>query len=184
MAIFAATPSRRRRTVLEVTALPGAPHRGLLRGAGLTLPCALGRAGPTAFKREGDGATPLGRHALLFGWWRADRGRHPGGSIPLAPLPADLGWCDDPADGRYNRPVRLPFRPSHETMRRDDALYDVVIVLDWNVGTRRIGCGSAIFFHQATADLGPTAGCVALRPADMRRLLPRLGRDTVMVVRR
>ncbi len=184
MAIFAATPQKPRPTRLEVTALPGPPHRGLLRGAGLSLPCALGRTGLTAFKREGDGATPIGRHALLFGWWRADRGLPPGGPIPLAPLPADFGWCDDAADGRYNRPVRLPFAPSHEVMHRADDLYDVVIVLDWNVSARRIGCGSAIFFHRATADLGPTAGCVALRPADMRRLLPRLGRHTVMVVRR
>ncbi len=97
-------------------------------------------------------------------------------------MPEDLAWCDDAGDGRYNRPLRLPLAASHEVMRREDRLYDVVVVLDWNVRSRLIGRGSAIFFHQATPDLGPTAGCVALRPADMRRLLARLGRDPIMIV--
>ena len=168
--------------IIRVRSLPGAPHRGLLRLGNLTLPCALGRSGVTAFKREGDGATPRGRLPLLFGWWRADRSMPPARPIPLGPLPADLGWSDDPVDGRYNRPLRLPLRGSHEVMRRDDGLYDVVIVLDWNIRSRGVRRGSAIFFHLATPDLGPTAGCVALRPADMRRLLARLGRDPVLIV--
>jgi L,D-peptidoglycan transpeptidase YkuD (ErfK/YbiS/YcfS/YnhG family) len=48
--------------------------------------------------------------------------------------------------------------------------------MDYNIRPAIRGRGSAIFFHLATDDLGPTAGCVALRPADMRRLLPRLAR--------
>lgn len=118
----------------------------------------------------------------MYGWWRADRSLPPACPVPLAPLPDDLAWCDDPEDGRYNRPLRLPQIASHEVMRRGDALYDVVVVLDWNVRSRSIGRGSAIFFHLATPDLGPTAGCIALRSADMRRLLARLGRDPIMIV--
>lgn len=176
-------PAKRPR-IIRVRSLPGARHRGLLRFGNLTMPCALGRSGVTAFKREGDGATPRGRLPLLFGWWRVDRNLPPTRPIPLAPLPADLGWSDDPEDGRYNRPLRLPLRGSHEVMRRDDGLYDVVIVLDWNIRSRGTRRGSAIFFHLATPDLGPTAGCIALRPADMRRLLTMLGRDPVMIVER
>ncbi len=169
--------------LLRVRRRPGAaPHLGLLTVAGITLPCALGRSGLTRFKREGDGATPVGRFALLYGHRRADRALPPGGPVPLSPIRADDGWCDDVADGRYNRPVRLPFRGSHEVMRRDDHLYDVVIVLDANVRRRVIGRGSAIFFHLARDGFEPTAGCVALRPEDMRRLLPRLGPHPVMVI--
>jgi L,D-peptidoglycan transpeptidase YkuD (ErfK/YbiS/YcfS/YnhG family) len=79
--------------------------------------------------------------------------------------------------------VRLPFRFSHEEMWRQDELYDVVIVLDWNIAPRRKDRGSAIFFHCARPDYGPTAGCVAIAPADMRRLLPRLARNVVMDIR-
>ncbi len=168
---------------LRVRRRPGAaPHLGLLTIAGLTLPCALGRSGLTRFKREGDGATPVGRFELLFGHWRADRSLPPRGPLALTPIRPDDGWCDDPSDGRYNRPVRLPCGASHETMRRDDGVYDLVIVLDANVRRRVIGRGSAIFFHLARDGFAPTAGCVALAPADMRRVLARLGPRPVMVI--
>lgn len=169
--------------ILRVRHRVGAPpHLGLLTVGGLTVPCALGRSGLTRFKREGDGATPVGRFDLLWGWWRGERGLPPQASIDLSPTPADLGWCDDPGDGRYNRAVRLPFRPSHETLRRDDRLYDVVIVLDANLRRRSLGRGSAIFFHVARDGFEPTAGCVALAPDDMRRVLARLGPRPTMVI--
>jgi len=169
--------------LLRVRARPGAaPHLGLLTVGRLTLSCALGRTGLTRFKREGDGATPVGRFELLRGLWRADRGLPPGGPLAWSPTRRDDGWCDDPADGRYNRPVRRPFRGSHEAMCRDDPLYDLVIVLDANLRRRVIGRGSAIFFHIAREGFEPTAGCVALRPADLRRLLPRLGPRPAMVI--
>lgn len=169
--------------VLRVRHRPGAaPHLGLLSIGGLTLPCALGRAGLTRFKREGDGATPVGRFELIGGYRRADRALPPGGPLTLTAIRADDGWCDDPDDGRYNRLVRLPFTPGHETMRRDDHLYDVVIVLDANIRRRVIGRGSAIFFHLARDGFEPTAGCVALRPADMRRVLPLLGARSAMEI--
>ncbi len=65
--------------------------------------------------------------------------------LPLARIRADDGWCDEPADRNYNRPVRLPYSASAETMLRNDELYDVVIVLDWNIRRRARGRGSAVF---------------------------------------
>lgn len=120
--------------------------------------------------------------ALLSGLRRADRGLPVAVPFPFASIRRDDGWCDDVDDGRYNRPLRLPCESSHEDLWRADGLYDWVIVLDWNVRRRVVGRGSAVFFHCARHDLGPTAGCVALRSADMRRLLPRLTRRTVMVI--
>lgn len=169
--------------LLRVRRRPGGPpHLGRLTVGGLTVPCALGRSGLTRFKREGDGATPVGRFDLLFGYRRADRTLPPGGPLRTTPIRRDDGWCDDVGDGRYNRPVRLPVRGSHEEMWRDDRLYDVVIVLDANVRRRMIGGGSAIFFHLARDGFEPTAGCVALAPADMRRVLAHLGPHPVMVI--
>ncbi len=167
---------------LRVRPLPGDPRRGRLVGAGLVVPCSLGRSGLTRFKREGDGATPVGCFEILSGRYRADRGLPVPAPVPLRPIRADDGWCDDIGDGRYNRPVRLPCRASHEDLRRDDGLYDVVLILDCNLRRRSIGRGSAIFFHCARDGFAPTAGCIALRPADMRRLLPRLTRRTSLVV--
>ncbi len=100
--------------------------------------------------------------------------------MPLRPLRRDQGWCEDPASGRYNRPVRLPAADCTDRMRRDDDLYDLVFVLDYNFTRRVKGRGSAIFFHLARPGLAPTAGCVAIAAADMRKLAPRLARGATM----
>ena len=154
--------------------------RGHLMAGAVSLTCALGRAGMTRMKREGDKATPAGRFSVIHGFFRADRITHPMSRLPLRPLPRDLGWCDDPASPLYNRPHRLPLRAGHEMMWRQDGLYDVVLVLDYNVKPRRAGHGSAIFLHCAKPGFRPTLGCVALRPDDMRRLLPRLARGVTI----
>lgn len=163
---------------------PSDPTRGVLRCGSLALPCRLGRTGATVSKREGDGATPRFRPmALVAALYRADRVTRPTTRLPCRPIRPDDGWCDDPTDGRYNRPVRLPLTASHETLRRDDRLYDVVVILDWNLTRRALGRGSAIFLHQTAAPSRPTAGCVALEPRDLRRLLARLPARAFLIVR-
>ena len=100
----------------------------------------------------------------------------------MAPIDADLGWCEVPDDRNYNRPVKIPYGASHERMRRADRLYDVCLVLDWNISPRRRGRGSAIFFHLARAGFTPTQGCVAVTARTMARLLPLLSDRTVVRV--
>jgi L,D-peptidoglycan transpeptidase YkuD (ErfK/YbiS/YcfS/YnhG family) len=160
-----------------------ASPRGLLRAGSLILPCAIGSSGICHDKREGDGATPAGRWQLLDGFYRGDRIPRPRAWRLFQPLKRDMGWCDAPGSPSYNRPVKLPFSAGHENLWRDDALYDLVIVLGYNLYPRREGRGSAIFLHCARADFAPTAGCVALQPADLRRLLPLLSAKTTMIVR-
>jgi len=165
---------------LRVLPRAGERARGWLIAGPLRIACALGRAGIARDKREGDGATPAGRFRLLSGYYRPDRRRPPAGGVPLQPLRRDQGWCEDPASARYNRPVRLPAAEGADRMRRDDDLYDLVFVLDHNFTCRAKGRGSAIFFHLARPGLTPTAGCVAISAADMRKLAPRLARGAEM----
>lgn len=169
--------------MLTVRQRPGRPSQGLINIGGTVFLCALGRGGISANKREGDGATPLARMRLLSGYFRR---RHfpPISRLPMLPIGANLGWCEVPADRNYNRAVTIPYGASHETMLRPDGLYDACLVLDWNISPRRRGRGSAIFFHLARPGLTPTAGCVAVTRAVMARLLPRLSRQTMVVVRR
>lgn len=163
---------------IRVSRRPGTRHQGILRVGGLSLPVALGRSGIGADKREGDGRTPAGCWRILALLYRPDHGPRPVSRLPARPIRPHDGWCDDRADRRYNRPVTLPLgqarKVSHEKMWRDDALYDLVLVIDHNQRPRVAGRGSAVFVHLARPGFKATEGCVALRRADMRRLLARL----------
>ena len=141
--------------------------------AGRAVRCALGRGGviPAGEKREGDGASPLGVWPMRRALYRPDRGPAPATALPLAPITADDGWCDDPGDAAYNRPVKRPYPASSEAMWRDDPLYDLVVILAHNDDPPVPGLGSAIFLHVAKDGYAPTEGCVALSREDLLALL-------------
>ena len=151
------------------------------RFRGRAFPVSLGRAGVSAAKREGDGATPAGVHRITGGMWRADRARRPCGGPLLKAGPRDI-WSDDPADPGYNRLLRLGARGfGHERMRRGDGLYDLVLFTDWNAAGRP-GGGSAIFVHCWRGPRKPTAGCVAFRRSDLMWIWARWGRRSRVIV--
>jgi L,D-peptidoglycan transpeptidase YkuD (ErfK/YbiS/YcfS/YnhG family) len=141
------------------------------RFRGRALPCAIGRGGIGDKRGEGDGITPVGRWPLRRVLYRADRLDKVETTLNCAAIGADDGWCDDPADPAYNRPIRLPYPASHEKMSRDDGLYDVVVVLGHNDDPVVPGAGSAIFLHVARDDYGPTEGCVALALGNLLTVL-------------
>jgi L,D-peptidoglycan transpeptidase YkuD (ErfK/YbiS/YcfS/YnhG family) len=128
---------------------------------------ALGRGGITPAKREGDGATPAGSFPCRMVYWRPDRMAPPLTGLATAPLDPASGWCDDPADPAYNRPVRLPYPASAETLWRADGVYDLIVPLGYNDAPAIAGLGSAIFLHVARDFHRPTEGCVALAKADL-----------------
>lgn len=133
--------------------------------------CALGRAGISRDKREGDGATPAGRFPFRRAFYRPDRVAAPASALPVSPLSETMGWCDDPDDAAYNRLVELPYPARHEALWREDGLYDVVIVIGHNDAPVVAGAGSAIFLHVAAPNYAPTEGCVALALGDLLAVL-------------
>jgi L,D-peptidoglycan transpeptidase YkuD (ErfK/YbiS/YcfS/YnhG family) len=144
---------------------------GRLIWRGQTMRCALGKGGVRVEKEEGDGATPAGLLPVRRILYRADRVPPPRCAMPIEPIAASDGWCDDPIDREYNRFVQLPYDARHEELWRRDEVYDIVAVLGWNdspVVKRR---GSAIFLHVARPDYSPTEGCVALALPDLARVL-------------
>ena len=126
--------------------------------------------------------TPRGRFRLLGAMIRKDRIAIREAKIDLTSIEEDDGWCDAPGDRNYNRPVTLPYAASHEKLARDDHLYDIALVMDFNVSKRMTVGGSAIFFHLARDGYSPTEGCVAVSRRDMEWLLPRIGPNTMMVI--
>ncbi|MDB5523310.1 MAG: L,D-transpeptidase catalytic domain protein [Rhizobium sp.] len=169
-------------TEILVRPAPGNPRQAIVQAGSLTFRAALGRSGRTSRKREGDGSTPIAAMKLLHGYYRGDRTRIAACGLPMAPIHESLLWCDAPDDANYNRPVRTPFAKSHEKMMRADHLYDICLVMDWNIASRRRHRGSAIFFHLAKPGYPPTEGCVAISRRDMQRLLPLIGPRTTVCV--
>ncbi|MGH6989840.1 MAG: L,D-transpeptidase family protein [Stellaceae bacterium] len=150
---------------------------------GRRFPCAMGRGGIRRDKREGDGATPAGSwrmRALLF---RPDRvARTPLTGLPLRALRPEDGWCDDPADPLYNKPVKLPYQAHAEAQWREDGVYDLIIVIGYNDDPPRPGTGSAIFLHLARPDFSPTEGCIALARDDLSVVIREANTGSWVVV--
>lgn len=165
---------------IRVRTSPGTRTRGWLVAGPLAWPVALGRGGILANKREGDGATPRGIFRLRRLWWRPDRDPRPATRLPVRRIAPDDAWNEDPADRRYNRPVKLAPGSTADRLRRDDQLYDFIIEIDHNTRPRVAGRGSAVFIHVARPGLAPTAGCVAMPKPRLRRLLEKLGPGTLI----
>ena len=151
-----------------------------LRVAGRLLPCTIGRGRLSADKREGDGATPRGTMRVAGMLYRPDRMVRPAPwAVPIRPRHI---WSDDPADPHYNHLTTGPRAFSHETMRRADPLYDLVILTDWNWPDAAPGKGSAIFLHRWRRPGFPTEGCIAMAPGELLWLASRLERGTRLIV--
>ena len=170
---------RKMTKLLPITVHTCSAHssRGLLSVGNLKLQCALGRSGRRTLKCEGDGATPIGLYKPLFVFYRPDRLIRPRCRLPLKPLNPALGWCDSPTNRNYNRLINHPYPASAERLWREDALYDIIVVLDHNQCPRARNRGSAIFIHVARPGFQPTEGCIALELNALLKLLPHLRAD-------
>jgi len=149
---------------------------GLLHADGQAIPCSIGRGGliAAADKKEGDGATPIGRWPIRGVLLRPDRVPLPTRlHLPWRWIRPEDGWSDGVDDPAYNRPARHPHGFSAERLWREDGLYDVIVVLGHNDAPVVPGAGSAIFWH-CWRDAATTEGCVAIAKEEMIALLPKL----------
>ena len=155
---------------------------GLARVGGRSFRCAVGRGGVSLDKREGDGATPVGRWPLRQLFYRADRLSRPSTILPTRALKQQDGWCDAPADPAYNTNVALPYGASAEQLWRRDHVYDLIVVVGYNDAPVVPFKGSAIFLHMARQNYLPTAGCVAFARSDLLAILRTIGTGSHLVV--
>lgn len=157
------------------------------RFMGQRFPCSIGKGGITSDKREGDGASPRGVHAMPGLLYRADRTAPIKRAIPR-PITGQMIlhrnlWCDAPDHPDYNLQVKAPFKHSHENLHRGDRLYDLVIITDWNWPTATAHAGSAIFIHRWRRPRYPTEGCVAFRADHLRWIAEHLTPSTRLIIR-
>ena len=133
--------------------------------------CAVGKNGFSLNKKEGDKCSPIGEFGLVELFYRADKIAKPQTGLKCTAILEDDGWCDEPTSPDYNKKVKLPFAASHEKLWRDDDLYNIVIVIDYNLNPIVPYNGSAIFMHLARSQYEGTEGCVALKYDDLLEVL-------------
>ena len=123
--------------------------------------CALGKRGITSKKKEGDGKTPIGTYKLNSIFYRKDRISKIKTTLKKIVIKKNMGWCDDVTSKHYNKMIRFPFNLSAEKLWLENNIYDVIIVINYNLKPVIKNKGSAIFLHIAKRNFLQTEGCIA-----------------------
>jgi L,D-peptidoglycan transpeptidase YkuD (ErfK/YbiS/YcfS/YnhG family) len=131
---------------------------------------------PFQKKREGDNTSPTGIFDLgpVFGYAGKIETQ-----MDYRQATALDFWIDDPKSDDYNKWVTMETPPavSHEKMKRNDDLYKLGIVVQYNTKQVVKGNGSAIFVHIEGGRGFPTAGCVAMPEISLERIVKWLQRE-------
>jgi len=144
--------------------------------------CAIGKNGVTKNKLEGDLKTPSGIFKLKKILYRRDRIKLLKTSLKRNYIKKNSGWCDDPASKYYNKEIKFPFKGSAENLWRKDNIYDLIIILNYNLKPIIKNKGSAIFLHLCKKNYAPTKGCVAINKKDMMKLLVDIKNNTKLII--
>ena len=151
---------------------------GFLKYKDFKYRCALGKAGIKKKNQEGDNITPIGIFRINKIYYRADKIKKILSPIKTIQIKKNMGWCDDPKSNLYNQPINLPTKFSHEKLYRNDNIYNLVLVLDYNTNPVIKNKGSAIFIHVAKNPYNKTKGCIALEEKDLIELISKIKKDT------
>ena len=140
--------------------------------------CAIGKRGITSKKIEGDEKTPKGTFTLKSIFYRKDRISSIKTSLKKTIIKKNMGGCDDSSSRYYNRLVKLPFNLSAEKLWLKARVYDVIIIINYNLKPTIKNKGSAIFLHIAKRNYRPTKGCIAITKKDIILLISKMNNKT------
>ena len=144
--------------------------------------CAVGKRGIGIKRREGDLITPKGKYKIKCIYYRKDRVTNFKSKLPKFPILKDMGWCDDPASKKYNKLVKFPYQFRAEKFYRKDNVYDIVLVLNYNLNPIIKNKGSAIFIHIAKKDYKNTAGCIAISKRYLKKIVKIINKKTIVYI--
>ena len=151
---------------------------GYLQYKNLKFRCALGKAGIKKKEKEGDNVTPKGIFKIISIYYRPDRIKNIITTVKKIKIKKNIGWCDDPNSHFYNQQISLPNKFGHEKLYRNDSLYDLILVLNYNVNPIIKNKGSAIFIHIAKKNYKKTKGCIALKKKHLIELVLKIKKNT------
>ena len=95
--------------------------------------CAIGKRGINYKRKEGDLITPIGSYKIKYILYRKDRVKKLQTSIKKIIIKKNMGWCDDPISRKYNQLIKLPSIFSYEKLYKKENIYDIIIVLNYNM---------------------------------------------------
>tara|TARA_B100000886_G_scaffold315898_1_gene254160 strand:- start:3942 stop:4433 length:492 start_codon:yes stop_codon:yes gene_type:complete len=144
--------------------------------------CSLGKRGIGFKKKEGDLITPKGIFKIKNVFYRKDRLKKFKTSLKKSVIHKRMGWCDDPKSKMYNQLIYYPFRYNSEKLYRKDNIYDIIVVLDFNMKPIIKNKGSAIFLHVAKRNISTTKGCIAIKKNELKKLLGLINSRTRLSV--
>ena len=140
--------------------------------------CALGKGGIKQKEREGDFITPKGKFKLIKIYYRSDRIKKINSTLKTIKIKKNMGWCDDVSSNYYNKQIKISKKIGHEKLHRKDSLYDIIVVLNYNLNPIIKGKGSAIFLHVAKKNYNKTQGCIALKKNELLHLVSKIKKNT------
>jgi len=140
--------------------------------------CAIGKRGIGIKKKEGDLITPVGQFKIKYILYRNDRIKRLNTHFKQFVITKKMGWCNDPRSKKYNKIIKLPFNHNFEKLYRKDNIYDVILVLNYNMNPIRKNKGSAIFIHVAKNNYKSTEGCIAIKKIELLKILKDVNKNT------
>jgi L,D-peptidoglycan transpeptidase YkuD (ErfK/YbiS/YcfS/YnhG family) len=151
---------------------------GYLKYKNLKFRCALGKGGVKKKIIEGDNITPKGIFKIIKIYYRPDKIKKIKTLIKKIKIKKNMGWCDDPNSDFYNKQIKLPTKLSHEKLYRNDNLYDLIAVLNYNTNPIIKNKGSAIFMHIGKDSYKKTKGCIALKREHLIMIISKIKKNT------
>ena len=139
--------------------------------------CAIGKKGIGNKRKEGDLITPKGQYKIKYILYRKDRVKI-STKLKKKVIKKNMGWCDDPKSSHYNKLVKLPFAHKHEKLYKKENIYDIILVLNYNMNPVKKNKGSAIFIHVAKNNFKKTEGCVAIKKQNLIKLIKEINPNT------
>ena len=83
---------------------------------------------------------------------------------------------------RYNQYIQFPFQSSAEHLYRDDHIYDIICILNYNTSPIIPGRGSAIFLHIARPGFLATEGCIAIEREALIEIATNLTTASTIII--
>ncbi len=149
----------------------------LLKFNNIKFRCALGKSGIGDKEIEGDNVTPRGIYKIVKIYYRKDRIKKITSKFKLIEITKIMGWCNDIKSKKYNQLIKLPTKYSHEKLYRKDNVYDLILVLNYNMKPIIKNKGSAIFIHVTRENYQSTQGCIALKKNNLIKLISKINKN-------